>query len=111
MPYFRGIDHTNTTDNEESVVKVTSTEAEKKRIIAVRITKETNKAKMKIYIDRENFFEGNTYHTTTLATIEDFLEFPIDRVLAIGESFEVTLQNYAAGVHGQLNGDIVYEVE
>lgn len=110
MVFYRGIAHVNTVDTEVSVLKVTSTEAEKKKIIAVRLTNETNAGMLKFYVDRENFFEGNTSHRTAQATIEDFLEFAIDRVLEIGETFEVTLQNVGAGVNAEIYGDIVYDI-
>lgn len=108
--YFKGFAQVNADDLVNEVASLQSTESEKKKIIKVRISKETNAGYMTLYVDRENLFEGNTSHRTAQATVEDFLEFPIDRELEIGEVFKIFLQNVAAGVNAELSGDIVYEI-
>jgi hypothetical protein len=108
--YYRGFDHVNTTDDEENVVSVTSTEEEKKKVIEVRISDETNEGKLKPYVERESFYEANSYYKTAVATIENFIRIPIDMEIPIGQSFSLTLQNMVAGTNAELVGSIVYEI-
>ena len=108
--FFKGFKHVNTTNVAETVITLQSTEAEIKTLVKVRISKETNAALLKMFVDRENLFESDTGHHTGQATIEDFLEFDIARELQLGEEFALTLLNEAAGVHGQISGDLVYSV-
>jgi len=111
MPvYYRGFEHVNTTDDEELVVEITSTETEPKKIIEVLITDEVNDGKMKMYIERENLFEGNTYYRTNKTTIQNFLVFLVDRELAVGEKFRIILQNVIAGTNAEIYGVVKYEI-
>lgn len=111
MVRFRyGIDHTNTSDDPETVLEIESTTEETKRINSIQIIDETNEGKMEFYVDREGFFEAKTYHKTAVATIENFLEFEIDRLLEPGEKFTIILQNYAAGVNAEIVGNVIYEI-
>jgi len=106
MKYYKVIEHVNTTDKEEEVFSMTSTEEEKKKISKLKISKETNAGYLKFYIDREQFGE----HLTASVTIQNFLEFEIDRELALGEEFKITLQNKALGVNAELHGVIEYDI-
>ena len=108
---FKGFDHTNTTDLAESVVKLTSSEAEPKHVDKVVIFSEVAQdGKMFFHVERESLFEGGTFFTTNKWTAGDPYEFPIDMDIPVGQSFEVTLQNSAAGVHAGASGFIQYEV-
>jgi len=107
---YKGFDHTNTTDDEENVLEITSTEAEVKRIVAVNIIKETNAGKLKFYIERENLFEENTYHKTAQWSTYYPLRFIINEELDIGKTFRITLQNVTAGTNAELVGYVEYEI-
>jgi len=100
----------NTTDLNEVVLQIESTTEEKKKIVKINITSETNAGQLTWAVDRESFFEGGTFHLTAEATIEDFLEFMVDRELEPGEVFRLFLQNVAAGVNAEINGDVEYEI-
>lgn len=111
MPdYYKGVDHTNTTDDEEDVVSITSTEVEKKKVVEVGIVKETNAGELKFYVERENLFEGNTYHKTAQATLQNALVYSIDREIPVGQTFKLTLKNVTAGTNAALVGYVKYQI-
>lgn len=103
-------DHANTTDNAESIARVTSTESEKKRVKSVHIIGQTNLGKLKPFIERESLIEGDGYIKTGVATLENELIVPVDAELPIGQTFELTLQNVASGFNAALVGYIEYEI-
>lgn len=112
MPeFYYGIDHANTGDTSETVIEIESTEEETKTIKTLEIISETNEGLLEMYVDREGFFEAKTYHLTAKATIENKLTLPINRTLAPGEKYTITLQNKAAGVNAELVGHVIYEIE
>jgi len=107
---YKGFDHTNTTDVAESVVKITSSEAEPKHIDKVVIFSEVAQTgHMSFHIEREFLFDGGTFFSTNKWTAGDPYEFPIDLDLPVGQSFEVMLINAAAGSHAGVSGYIMYE--
>lgn len=108
--YYKGFDHVNTVDTPVSVVKVTSTEEERKRIVSVLINKETNAGHLIAYIERESLFEGATYWKTADMTQIQPLEIPINRELDVGKTFELQLTNDGAGTHAEISGAIKYEI-
>lgn len=106
MRYYKVIEHANTTDKEEEVIEITSTEEEKRKINIVKISKETNAGYLKFYIDREQTGE----HLTAQLSIQNFIEFGFGRELALGEIFKITLQNKAIGTNAEIFGLIEYEI-
>lgn len=107
---FKGFDHTNTSDVAESVVKITSSEAEPKHIEKVVIVSEVAQdGKLFFHVERESLFEGGTFFTTNKWTAGPPYEFPIDMDIPIGQSFEITLLNAGAGAHAGISGFIMYE--
>lgn len=108
--YYAHIDHTNSSDDPESILSVESTEAEKKRIKALHIVAHTNEGKLKPFIEREGLVEGDGYIKTGAATLQNELVIPLDHELPIGQKFELTLQNVAAGTNAALVGWVEYEI-
>ena len=106
MKYYEGFSHTNSSDNEEDVVSLTSTSEEKKKINKILIFSETNDGVMRWYVERERV--GT--HYTNKATIQNALEFEVDRELAEGETFKITLKNVSSGTNAAIVGAIEYEI-
>jgi hypothetical protein len=106
MKYYKSFYHTNVSDDEEEVVKLTSTETEKIKVNAVEIAKETNEGLLKWLIERE---EVGT-HNTGVATIQNTLNFEVDETLDVGETFKITLKNKVAGTNAFVAGVIEYEI-
>jgi hypothetical protein len=106
MRYYKTIEHTNTTDKEEVVLQMTSSEEEKYKIIALHIVKETNNGILRLYKERDNF--GTLL--TGYATIQNTLTIPIDIELEVGKTFKITLQNKASGTNAGIVGFIEYEI-
>ena len=104
--YYKLISHKNTTDKVEEVVKVTSTETEKKKIHSILISKEVNGGDLMGYVEREEILQ----HSTGKATIHNFLEMPINRDLPPGQEFKLTLQNEVAGTNAEIYGLVKYEI-
>jgi len=109
MLYIKGFSHTNTSDEEEEVVKITSTPEEPKRVKKVVITHRiTNDGILNAYIEREKVianvevkdspFDGKQY------------EFDVDADLPEGQSFTVTLRNKTAGSNAGIVGYVAYEI-
>lgn len=108
--YYVGIDHTNSSDDEEEVIRITATEKEPRRIISVLINSETNSGKLRMYIDRENLFSGESYWKTGVTTIRNYYEIEVNRTLSPGETFKLTLQNITAGTNASISGAVKVDV-
>jgi len=106
VEYYELIEHTNSSDEEEDVLSITSTEVEKKKVISVLITSEANQGYLRAYVERQKILE----HLTGKATIENFLEIPVDAELDIGQTFKLTLQNKTAGTNAEVYGLVKYEI-
>jgi len=106
LQYYEPINHTNTVNTEVDVVSLTSTNEEPKKIVAIGILKETNAGILRGYHERDNHLEIPTAYSTE----SGIMEYPVDLDLPVGETFALTLQNEAAGVHAQLQGYIRYEL-
>ncbi len=106
---YAAFDNTNTVDTEVSLVTLQSTEAHRKKVIAVHLIYSNNAGRVKIYKDEDNYFAGDGYFTSGRVTMVNWLTFPFDEELELGEKFEITLTNDAAGTNASLTGLIEYE--
>jgi len=104
--YFEAFNHANSSDNEETVLTITSNETEKKKIVAIHIISEVNDGVLTWYIDREKI--GN--HYTGKATIQNFLTFNVDSELNVGEEFKITLKNVVSGTNAEIVGLVEYQI-
>ena len=108
MPfYYKGFDHTNASDDEETVVKLTSTAEEKKKIVAVGIVYDSNDGILKAYVEREAIVEDLP---TGDITEKQLTEIPVGIDLPEGQTFKVTLKNKVAGTNATIRGYIKYEI-
>lgn len=108
MPeYIKGFNHTNSGDTEETVLTLTSTAEEPKKIIKVVIASETNNGIMKFYIEREAI--GEDIPTGSLST-NQLAELPVGHDLPVGQEFKLTLKNKTAGTNATIVGYVIYEI-
>lgn len=107
---FKGFAHANTTDKKETVLSITSSEEEPKRIVNVRITSETNLGWLDFAVERESLFHlGKLYQTGKAVIRNADMIFPINLDLPVGQTFNIYLQNVTAGVNAEIYGYIEYE--
>jgi len=106
MKYYETIFHTNTVDTEQKIFEITSKEEEKYQILNLRVLAETNGGIMRFYHEREKFGEV----PTGVSTISNFLIYEINRLLNIGETFRITLQNRVSGTNAVIRAVLEYEI-
>lgn len=104
--YNKLVEHANGTDEPETVAEVTSTEGEPKTVKRVLITSTTNAGYLKGNVERETLFK----HLTAKATVENFLEIPVNSELEVGDKFKLTLENKSSGTNAEVYGLIEYEI-
>lgn len=104
--YYKLIEHANTTDDPEDVVSIISSEEEPRNIERLLVTSTTNLGYLKGNVERETLFN----HLTNKATFDNFLEIPVEEELAIGDTFELTLQNETAGTNAEIYGLVEYSI-
>jgi len=109
MKYYKGFKHTNSTDDEETVVSLTSTEVQKKIVKRVVITHRlSNDTVLIAYIEREKVIdniriEASPFNDTPYVFNSD-IEIPP------GETFTLSLKNQSAGSNGGVVGYLEYEI-
>jgi len=107
--YYKGFDHTNSSDGEEEVTTITSTEAEPKlikRVVVVqRLANDTN---LYVYLEREKILDAIAIESSPVGN--DPWSFPIDFKLPLGQTLTVKLKNQTAGSNGGIVGYIEYEI-
>jgi len=106
VKYFASFDHTNGSDNEETVLTLTSCEEEKIKIDAIHILSETNEGILTWYIEREKIGE----HRTGVATIQNELIREVNAALEVGKTFKITLRNKISGTNAAVVGAVEYEI-
>lgn len=104
--YFERIDHVNSSDEPEEVITVTSSSEAPKTVERLLITSETNGGILEVNIEQETPIE----YQTANATIQNFLEIPVEAELPVGQAVEVTLENVSAGVNAEVHGIIEYSI-
>ena len=105
--YYDQINHTNLSDNEEEILRLTSSREEPKVIESINILSYTNKGVLRAYIEREKILEVPVGY----GTIVDVLEIKINADLLEGETFKITLQNETSGVNTSVQGFVKYQIK
>lgn len=107
--YYKGFDHTNSSDDEETVTTLTSTTEEPKTIRAVVVTQRLSNDTLLIgYIEREKVIEDVAIEDSPVGN--DPFRFIIDLSIPAGQTFTLKLKNQSAGSHGGVVGYIEYEI-
>jgi len=108
MPFFyKGFAHANTSDDEETVVSITSTEEEKKRIDALLIMKDVNNGILTTYLEREKIIED---FRTGVITESNALILELDLDVPVGQTLKITLKNVVLGTNAEIYGAVKYEL-
>jgi len=89
VEYYKEIYHTNSSDKEETVLELYSSEEEPVEVIEIGILNATNPGTLRIYIEREKIGEI----PTETANIFNSLPIPINAPIPKGQKLKITLQN------------------
>ena len=109
MKYYKGFEHTNSTDDEEEIIRLTSTEEEKKTLKRVVITHRlANDTLLTAYIEREKVIDNIRIEASPFN--DKPYVFESDAEIPPGESFVLTLKNQSAGSNGGIVGYYEYEI-
>ena len=109
MKYYKGFEHTNSTDDEENVTTLTSTEEEKKTLKRVVITHRlANDTLLTAYIEREKVIDNVRIEASPVNS--NPYVFDSDIEIPPGETFTLTLKNQSAGSNGGVVGYLEYEI-
>ena len=109
MKYYKGFEHTNSTDEEETIVTLTSTEVQKKTLKRVVITHRlSNDTLLTAYIEREKVIDNIRIETSPFN--DKPYVFDSDIEIPPGEMFILTLKNQSAGSNGGVIGYLEYEI-
>ena len=109
MKYYKGFEHTNSTDEEETIVTLTSTEVQKKTLKRVVITHRlSNDTLLTAYIEREKVIDNIRIEASPFN--DKPYVFDSDIEIPPGETFTLTLKNQSAGSNGGVVGYLEYEI-
>ena len=109
MKYYKGFEHTNSTDDEETIVTLTSTEVQKKTLKRVVITHRlSNDTLLTAYIEREKVIDNIRIEASPFN--DKPYVFDSDIEIPPGEMFTLTLKNQSAGSNGGVLGYLEYEI-
>ena len=109
MKYYKGFEHTNSTDDEENVTTLTSTEEEKKTLKRVVITHRlSNDTLLTAYVEREKVIDNVRIEASPVNS--NPYVFDSDIEIPPGETFTLTLKNQSAGSNGGVVGYLEYEI-
>jgi len=109
MKYYKGFEHTNSTDDEETIVTLTSTEVQKKTLKRVVITHRlSNDTLLTAYIEREKVIDNVRIEASPFN--DKPYVFDNDIEIPPGEMFTLTLKNQSAGSNGGVIGYLEYEI-
>jgi len=109
MKYYKGFEHTNSTDEEETIVTLTSTEVQKKTLKQVVITHRlSNDTLLTAYIEREKVIDNIRIEASPFN--DKPYVFDSDIEIPPGEMFTLTLKNQSAGSNGGVIGYLEYEI-
>lgn len=109
VKYEMGFDHTNTTDDEEEIVRVSSTEEEPKRITKIMIVDEPDQdGYLTGYLGREKIMDSCPLFVETFGGIRR--DYPIELDIPVGETFVLKGKNKAAAAYFSASGFVEYEI-
>jgi len=107
--YYLGFDHTNSTDDEEKVEDLESTEEEPKHLINVVITQRLSNDTLLIgYLEREKIIENVRIEASP--ENENPYVLNVDLDIPVGQTFTLKLKNQSAGSNGGVVGYFEYEI-
>ncbi len=107
--YEKGFDHTNTTDVEELVVSLASTEEEPKHISQIMIVDEPDQdGYLTGYIEREKIMDSCPLFVETFGGIRR--NYPIDLDVPVGETFILKIKNKVAATNASASGFVEYQI-
>ncbi len=109
VKYEKGFDHTNTTDEEEAIATLASTEEEPKKITKIMIVDEPDQdGYLYGYIEREKIMDACPLFVETFGGIRR--EYPIDLDIPVGQTFILKGINKVAATNFSASGFIEYEI-
>jgi len=109
VKYYIGFDHTNSTNDEEKVLSITSTEEEPKTLNKVVITQRLlNDTILYGYLEREKIIDGVRIEASP--ENENPFVFAVDLEIPIGQTFSLMLKNQSAGNNGGIVGYYEYSI-
>jgi len=107
--YFKGFDHMNTTDDEETVITLTSTEEEPKHLDEITVTQRLSQDTLMIlYIEREKIMDNIPIEASPLN--ENPYVFGVDIDIPVGQTVTLKLKNQTAGSDGGVVGYVKYGI-
>jgi len=107
--YYKGFEHTNSSDDEEDIITLTSTEEEVKYLIDVVVTHRLSHDTVVYgYIEREKIIDAVRIEASPLN--ENPYRFTVDLDIPAGETFTLRLKNQSSGNNGGVVGYLVYEI-
>jgi len=109
VKYYKGFEHTNSSDNEEKVETLTSTEEEKKKLNAVVITHRLSHDTLLVaYLEREKIIDNIRIEASPVGN--DPYRLNVDIEIPVGQTFTLMLKNQSAGSNGGVVGYYEYEI-
>lgn len=109
VKYEKGFDHTNTTDVEETIVMLSSTEEEPKRITKIMIVDEPDQDGFLIgYLEREKIMDYCPLFVETFGGIRR--DYPIELDIPVGQTFVLKGINKVAATNFSASGFVEYEI-
>jgi len=107
--YYEGFDHTNSSDDEETVKSITSTEEEPKHLIEITITQRlSNDTVLYGYLEREKIIDAVPIEASP--ENENPYVFRVDLDIPTGQTFTLKIKNQSAGSNGGIAGHWCYEI-
>jgi len=109
VKYYLGFDHTNSSDDEEEVEDITSTEEEPKTLNRIVITQRlSNDTVLYGYLEREKIIDGVPIEASPVN--ENPFVFAVDLEIPVGQTFTLKLKNQSAGSNGGIVGYFEYTI-
>ena len=109
VKYYLGFDHTNSSDDEEEVEDLESTEEEPKVLNRIVITQRLSNDTLLIgYLEREKILDGIPIEASPLN--ENPYVFDVGLDIPIGQVFTLKLKNQSAGSNGGIVGYFEYTI-
>ena len=107
--YYKGFDHTNSSDDEETVKTLTSTAEEPKTLRRVVITQRLSYDTLLIgYLEREKIIEDVRIEASPENANPYVFDEDID--IPVGQTFTLKLKNQSSGSNGGVVGYLEYEI-
>ena len=110
VKYYLGFEHTNSGDDEEKVVDLTSTEEEPKTLNRIVITHRlASDTLLTGYLEREKIIDNVRIEASP--ENENPYVFSVGLDIPVGQTFTLKLKNQSAGSNGGIVGYFEYEIK